>query len=68
MARYILDIANVTDTKAKLNEIVEQLGNDTVSVVCIDETNEAQFWDDPTKNELTEQQSQTYSDYCHREE
>ena len=66
--RIILDIANQADPATTLQSVVDALSPETVSVVCIDETNDNQFHDDPTKNTLTDAQLQRYTDYCHHEE
>ena len=71
--RYILDIADMTDSpttysKEFMDELCETMGDHVITIVCIDETNDNQFHNDPTKNTLTDTQLQRYSDYCHRED
>ena len=70
MARFILDV-DTTDIKRVL-EVLDRdlfLCNNTSSIMCVDNTNDAQFYfDDPTTgcsyamNALTEGQIQTQKD------
>mgnify|MGYP000026351715 FL=1 len=71
--RYILDIAQTNETPANyakkfMQDFCETMEDHIVTIVCIDETNDNQFHNDPTKNTLTDTQLQRYSDYCHRED
>ena len=71
--RYILDIAELTNSPATfskdfMDEFCETMCDHVITIVCIDETNDNQFHDDPTKNTLSDEQLQRYLDYCHREE
>jgi hypothetical protein len=63
MARFIVDIANVSNSEKyaqMLSEtICEAIDNKIVTVVCIDKTNEAQFYTEKGLNQLTPQQIET---------
>jgi len=68
MPRFILDIANTKfkgdlNTKAFMEELCEKYGNHFVSIVCIDETNDNQFYDESIKNRLSKNQVKNYNDY-----
>lgn len=65
--RIILDIANKDNPKQVLDALVKSLDNETVSAVCIDETNENQFHEDMTQNVLSKKQIKTYKNYCFKE-
>lgn len=65
--RIILDIANQNNVNQALINVTDALSEYTVSAVCIDETNDNQFHNDPKKNTLTDAQIQSYSDYCESE-
>jgi len=62
--RLILDIANQQDTrlKRKLTTITDAvsnaLGDPAISLICVEQSNHAQFHDDPMKNKLTAKQIQ----------
>ena len=64
MARFILDIANLDSEK--INEVMEticELGSgEVLTIHCVDETNENQFYDDSTKNTLSEKQIANYKE------
>ena len=68
MPRFILDVANTRyegdlDTKAFMEELCERFGNHFVSIVCVDKTNDNQFYDEPMKNKLSKKQIQNYDNY-----
>ena len=68
MPRFILDVANTKyegdlDTKAFMEELCERFGNHFVSIVCVDKTNDNQFYDEPMKNRLSKKQIQNYDNY-----
>jgi len=59
--RFILDIANKTDSKAEMKKIIDFLSNEIATIHCIDQTNENQFYDEQEKNILTEKQIRNYN-------
>ena len=65
MARFILDVASVDSEKAK--KIIKDLLNDTflakevVTITCIDETNNNQFYEETKNNTLTKEQIENYN-------
>jgi len=68
MPRFILDVANTkfesdVDTKQFMEDLCEKYGNHFVSIVCIDKTNDNQFYDEPIKNKLSKKQIQNYNNY-----
>ena len=68
MPRFILDVANTKfegdiNTKQFMEDLCEKYGNNFVSIVCIDKTNENQFYDEPIKNKLSKNQIQNYNNY-----
>ena len=68
MPRFILDVANTRfdgdlNTKAFMEELCERYGNHFVSVVCVDNTNNNQFYDEPIKNKLSKTQIDNYNNY-----
>ena len=68
MPRFILDVANTKyegdlDTKAFMEELCDRFGNHFVSIVCVDKTNDNQFYDEPMKNKLSKKQIQNYDNY-----
>jgi len=68
MPRFILDIANTKfegelDTKAFMEDLCNQYGNHFVSIVCVDKTNDNQFYDDPIHNKLSKTQIDNYNNY-----
>ena len=68
MPRFILDVANTRyegdlDTKAFMEKLCERFGNHFVSIVCVDKTNDNQFYDEPMKNKLSKKQIQNYDNY-----
>jgi len=60
--RFILDIANKTDSKPEMEKIIDFLSDEIATINCIDQTNENQFYDEQEKNILTEKQIKTYND------
>lgn len=69
MPRFILDVANTKfegdlNTKEFMEELCEKFGKHFISIVCIDKTNENQFYDDDySKNKLSKTQIKNYNDY-----
>ena len=62
--RIILDIATEQDKKEVLNRLIDHYSGEIATAVCIDETNTAQFHNDTSKNKLTDEQIQAFSDFC----
>lgn len=54
MARFILDVANVDDTKEFMDFLLncDVLLGEIVRIKCIDETNDNQFHDDEELNNI----------------
>ncbi len=61
--RIILDIATTQDKKEVLNRLIDHYSGEIATAVCIDTTNKAQFHNDTSKNKLTDEQIQAFSDY-----
>lgn len=59
--RFILDIANKTDSKPEMKKIIDFLSNEIATINCIDKTNENQFYDQTEKNILSKKQIRTYN-------
>jgi hypothetical protein len=60
--RFILDIANKTDSKPEMENIIDFLSDEIATIHCIDESNSNQFYEETEKNILTEKQIKTYND------
>ena len=60
--RFILDIANKTESKPEMEKIIDFLSDEIATIHCIDQTNENQFYDEQEKNILTQKQIKTYND------
>jgi hypothetical protein len=60
--RFILDIANKTESKPEMEKIIDFLSDEIATIHCIDQTNENQFYDEQEKNILTDKQIKTYND------
>lgn len=60
--RFILDIANKTESKPEMEKIIDFLSNEIATINCIDESNSNQFYDEQEKNILTQKQIKTYND------
>tara|TARA_R110002051_G_scaffold173431_1_gene243760 strand:+ start:291 stop:500 length:210 start_codon:yes stop_codon:yes gene_type:complete len=59
MARFILDVANLSEKQidSVMNELINNtpIVSDGIStIVCVDNTNDNQFYDDCKKNNLSE--------------
>lgn len=67
MARFILDVANLTETEIEevISEVVssiEMIGHGVITMNCIDSTNKNQFHtSDDGVNNLTEAQINTHN-------
>lgn len=59
--RFILDIANKTDSKPEMKKIINFLSDEIATINCIDKTNENQFYDQTEKNILSKKQIRTYN-------
>lgn len=59
--RFILDIANKTDSKPEMKKIIDFLSDEIATINCIDKTNENQFYDQTEKNILSKKQIRTYN-------
>lgn len=60
--RFILDIANKTESKPEMEKIIDFLSDEIATIHCIDESNSNQFYDEQEKNILTQKQIKTYND------
>ena len=60
--RFILDIANKTESKPEMEKIIDFLSDEIATINCIDESNSNQFYEETEKNILTEKQIKTYND------
>jgi hypothetical protein len=60
--RFILDIANKTDSKPEMQKIIDFLSDEIATINCIDESNSNQFYEETEKNILTQKQIKTYND------
>jgi len=56
MARFLFDIANLKNPQKFMEELCGEFSDDIVTIQCLDESNDNQFHDDPTKNRLTKKQ------------
>ena len=58
MARFILDVANCDKTEASkiMDRVVEELGDKVASITLVDVSNDNQFYEDASKNVLSEKQ------------
>tara|TARA_B110001454_G_C12701774_1_gene426861 strand:- start:442 stop:663 length:222 start_codon:yes stop_codon:yes gene_type:complete len=64
MARFILDVANLDEEgikKVLTNCADESLMGNMVTITCIDETNENQFYNDESQNFLSKEQINKYN-------
>ena len=52
MARYILDIANDSNTQETMTKLCNFLSNEIATIKCIDKTNANQFHNEEHKNSL----------------
>ena len=59
--RFILDIANKTESKPEMKKIIDFLSNEIATIHCIDETNSNQFHNEEEKNILSEEQVRKYN-------
>lgn len=67
MARFIVDVANLKPEQIKKFAIAVgdiEIGDGIISAVCIDETNDNQFHDTPSKNYLSKEQINTFKKEC----
>lgn len=60
--RFILDIANKTESKPEMEKIIDFLSDEIATINCIDESNSHQFYEETEKNILTQKQIKTYND------
>lgn len=58
MARFILDVANCDKKEASkiMDRVVEELGDKVASITLVDVSNDNQFYEDASKNVLSEKQ------------
>lgn len=58
MARFILDVANCDKEEANkiMERVVEELGDKIASITLVDVSNDNQFYEDASKNVLSEKQ------------
>ena len=66
MARFILDVANLSEKQidSVMNELIHNtpIVSDGIStIVCVDNTNGNQFYDDCKKNNLSEKQINNFN-------
>jgi len=66
MARFILDVANLSEKQ--IDSVINELINNTPiisegisTIVCVDNTNDNQFYDDCKKNNLSEKQIKNFN-------
>lgn len=67
MARFILDVANLDDTgiQVVLDAVDSVLGHHVLSMFCIDETNDNQFYSNGEgTNQLTKEQIDRFNKVC----
>lgn len=60
--RFILDIANKTESKPEMEKIINFLSDEIATINCIDESNSNQFYEETENNILTDKQIKTYND------
>jgi len=63
MARFILDVANCTDEQTQniMNLVCSMLSSKVTTITLVDKTNEGQFYEDESKNILTEEQINNFN-------
>jgi hypothetical protein len=66
MARFILDVANLSEKQ--IDSVINELINNTPiisegisTIVCVDNTNDNQFYDDCKKNNLSEKHIKNFN-------
>lgn len=63
MARFILDIANLSDEQIlnAMNTVQDTFSDTVCSICCIDKSNEGQFYSDDEIYALTDKQIQKFN-------
>ena len=59
--RFILDIANKTESKPEMEKIIDFLSDEIATIHCIDKSNSSQFYEETEKNILTKKQIRNYN-------